>query len=131
NSSEENFYAWIKNSQNVVKSGDSYANQLFKKWNNSVMTPQAVSNQDIDDIFAYVETVEAPVADNAAGGAAGGAAEEESSTLIWWIIGVLLIVVIGAASTVRGQLNRVAKAEAGEQLNDKETLSQGARRWAW
>ena len=29
NSTEENFYEWVKNSQNVIKSGDAYANKLF------------------------------------------------------------------------------------------------------
>lgn len=56
NSSEENFYAWIKNSQAVIKSGDEYANRLFGQWGNSVMTPQALTNEQIDHIFAYIET---------------------------------------------------------------------------
>lgn len=129
-SSEENFYEWVKNSQSVVKSGDSYANKLFNKWNNSVMTPQAVTNAQIDDIFAYVEAYEPPAPAVAEGGAQGGG-EEESSNMIWWIIAILLLVVIGAAGTVRGQLNRVAKVEAGEDINEKETVLQGARRWAW
>lgn len=55
NSTEENFYKWIKNSQSVIKSGDEYANQLFEAWNGSVMTPQTVTNEQIDHIFAYVE----------------------------------------------------------------------------
>lgn len=128
-SSEENFYKWVKNSQSVIKAGDGYASQLFQKWNKSVMTAQAVSDQDIDDIFAYVEAYEPPVAAQEVVSEAGG--EQESSDMIWWIIGVLLIIVIGAAGTVSGQLNRVAKVEAGEELNDKETIAQGARRWAW
>ncbi|MFZ1687167.1 MAG: cytochrome c, partial [Flavobacteriales bacterium] len=48
-------YAWVKNSQAVVKSGNSYANELFAKWKNSVMTPQALSNEDIDAALHYVE----------------------------------------------------------------------------
>ncbi|MCG8574768.1 MAG: cytochrome c [Flavobacteriales bacterium] len=55
NSSEENFYAFIQNSQNVIKDGDSYANELFRRWNNTVMTPHNVTKEEIDKIFDYVE----------------------------------------------------------------------------
>lgn len=57
NSSEENFYAYVKNSKNVIDSGDEYANKLFKDWNGTVMTPQPLTNKQIDQIFAYVEYV--------------------------------------------------------------------------
>jgi mono/diheme cytochrome c family protein len=55
NSSEENFYKYIKNSQAVISSGDTYAIDLFEDWNNVVMPAQNVTNEDIDNIFAYVE----------------------------------------------------------------------------
>lgn len=130
NSSEENFYKWVKNSQSVIKDGDGYANQLFKEWGGQVMTPQAVTNEQIDDIFAYVESVEAPVAaDN--GSAEGGAAAEEESNMVWWIVAVLLLVVIGAAGTVGGQLSRVTRQQAGEETFEREGVVDGARRWAW
>lgn len=57
NSSEENFYAYVKNSKNLIDSGDEYANKLFKDWNGTVMTPQPLTNKEIDQIFAYVEYV--------------------------------------------------------------------------
>ena len=47
-------YKWIKNSQGLIKSGDSKAVALFKEYNNSVMTSfPGLSNQDIDNIIAY------------------------------------------------------------------------------
>ena len=47
-------YKWIKNSQGLIKSGDSKAVALFKEYNNSVMTSfPALSNKDIDNILAY------------------------------------------------------------------------------
>lgn len=55
NSSLDNFYKWVKNSQAVIDEGDPYAKQLFDKWNGSVMTANAISNEDIDAIFEYVE----------------------------------------------------------------------------
>lgn len=55
NSTESNFYQYIKNSQNVIKKGDPYAKEMFIDWNKTVMTPQAVTNSQIDDIMCYVE----------------------------------------------------------------------------
>jgi len=47
-------YKWIKNSQGLIKSGDSKAVALFAENNNSVMTSfPALSNGDVDNILAY------------------------------------------------------------------------------
>ncbi|RZP04672.1 MAG: c-type cytochrome [Flavobacteriales bacterium] len=47
-------YKWIKNSQGLIKSGDSKAVALFAEYNNSVMTSfPGLSNNDIDNILAY------------------------------------------------------------------------------
>ncbi|MEX1002569.1 MAG: c-type cytochrome [Crocinitomicaceae bacterium] len=129
NSSEENLYAWVKNSSDVLKSGDPYANQLFKEWNKTAMTAQSLTNEQIDDVFAYVEAYTPPVAPPPPGGEE--VTEEESSSMIWWIIAILLLIVIGAVVSVKGNLSRVVKAEAGEEIDEKETVSQAARRWAW
>src|SRR5690606_21494079 len=90
NSSEENFYAWVKNSQGVIKSGDGYAASLFAEWNKTIMTPQAVTNQQIDDIFAFVESYIPPVSVVDNGGGAVSEGGEESSDAVWWIVGILL-----------------------------------------
>ena len=55
NSTEDQFYAWVKNPQNVVRSGDGYANALTKKWDKTDMQPQQVSDAQIDQIFEYIE----------------------------------------------------------------------------
>lgn len=131
NSSEENFYKWVKNSGSVIAEGDSYANSLFSEWKKSAMPPQAVSDEQIDDIFAYIEAFEEAAPPPPPGGEVAEAGEEESSNAIWWIIGLLMLIVIGAVGTVKGNLSRVAKVEAGEEVVEDETIAQGARRWAW
>ncbi len=61
-------YAWIKNSAELIKSGDARANAIYNEYNQVAMNafPQ-LSNQDMDDILAYVElpapVIEAPVPD--------------------------------------------------------------------
>ncbi|NOQ70588.1 MAG: hypothetical protein GQ574_01220 [Crocinitomix sp.] len=57
NSSEENFYAFIKNSPAAIESGDPYANEI-SSFDASLMSPQAVDNQSIDWIFEYIERFE-------------------------------------------------------------------------
>ena len=59
-------YKWIKNSGDLIKSGDAQAIKVFEESNKVPMSafPQ-LSNQDIDDILAYTSeplpVVEAPV----------------------------------------------------------------------
>lgn len=47
-------HKWIKNSQEVISSGDKYANEIFKEYNNTPMPPfPSLTDKDIDDILAY------------------------------------------------------------------------------
>lgn len=131
NSSEENFYAWVKNSTAVIKSGDAYANKLFNENGKQVMTAQAVTNEQIDHIFEYVETYVPQVTANNNAVVTGGGTEEESSTMIWWVMASLLLLVIGAAVMTKSNLSKAARIADGEEVNENETFGQGVRRWAW
>ncbi len=55
NSSEENMYAFIRNSSSIIASGDRYANELFNKWNKSIHTPQNLTNKQIDAVIFYAD----------------------------------------------------------------------------
>lgn len=48
-------YAWIKNSSLYLKTGNQYANELFSKWNKSVMTPHDLSDAEINQILRYID----------------------------------------------------------------------------
>ena len=60
NSSEEQFYKWIKNSEAVIAEGDPYAISVFEEFKKSKMTPQAVTDEEIDAIFEFVENPPPP-----------------------------------------------------------------------
>ena len=46
-------YKWIKNSMEMVNSGDPQAVALFEEWNGAIMTPfPGLSDEDIDNILA-------------------------------------------------------------------------------
>ena len=51
---KEWLYKWIRNSQDMVKSGDAQAVKIFEENNKAVMTPfPQLTNEDIDNIIAY------------------------------------------------------------------------------
>ncbi|MDX2283268.1 MAG: c-type cytochrome [Bacteroidia bacterium] len=54
-------YKWVRNSTEVIKSGDAYANQIYKEYNGTLMTafPQ-LSDGDIDNIMAWVDNYTPP-----------------------------------------------------------------------
>src|ERR1700739_93159 len=75
-------FNWIKNNEKLIKSGDAYANKIFKENGNAAMTvfEGTISDDDIKAVEAYIlnPPVEQKVA--AAGGAAttgGGEGNEE------------------------------------------------------
>jgi mono/diheme cytochrome c family protein len=131
NSTEENFYSWVRNSQSVVASGDAYANSLFTTWNKSVMTAQNLTNEQIDEIFVYIEEFERVDPAGPVDTINPDAPVEESSSWFWWIIGGLLVVVIFSVGGIKGQLNNIAREQDGLQALPQESIGQSARRWAW
>jgi mono/diheme cytochrome c family protein len=132
NSTEEKFYAWVKNSTAVIEGGDAYANELFAKWG-SVMTAQALTNEQIDDAFAYIEAYEPPVAGPKPGEGEMVAMqdESESSSLYWWLLAGLLVVIIGVVGGVKGNLAALGRKEAGEPEPEVPSMGQAAKSWAW
>lgn len=66
---------WIRNSSEVIKSGDAYAVKLFNEYNKSVMTAfPDLSDDDIRDILAYIKEASASSGqDNQASAGGGGA----------------------------------------------------------
>lgn len=50
-------YSWIKNSQAFLQTGDKYANELFREYNNSIMPAfPNLTDEDIYEILLYTET---------------------------------------------------------------------------
>ncbi len=134
NSSIENMYAWIKNSQAYVKSsGDPYAKALLAEYNGSVMTAQAVSDEDITNVIEYVNTWEPPKkqTDEIAVAETGSGSDEQSTTWYWWLIAGILLVVIVAVSSVTRDLNNASLDQEGKPMIGPETFVQRSRRWLW
>jgi mono/diheme cytochrome c family protein len=133
-SSEENFYKWVQNNAKLRASGDAYANAIFNEWGGSIMnTFETLSNDDIDDIMAYVEAWVPPVV--AGGGAGDGVVvvEEDSNTWVWIVVLITFFIVIAfSMGSVKRQLaTAVHEAETGEKTVDDRTYLEVVKDWAW
>jgi cytochrome c2 len=116
-------YSWIKNSQALIKSGDTRAVAIYEEYNQVAMNafPQ-LSNQDIDNILAYVEQPkpEPPkIAADADVAATGGGGDGVSTDLILAILSFVLLLLAVTLYLVNRTLNRFAEAN-GVQLKVKE-----------
>jgi cytochrome c551/c552 len=54
----EMIYEWVKNPQNLIASGKSKVAMESKNFSPTDMSPQAVSNEEIDAILDYVDNYE-------------------------------------------------------------------------
>jgi mono/diheme cytochrome c family protein len=129
-SSMDNLYKWVKNSADVIKSGDPYAVALFNEWKQSPMTAQPLNNEQIDAVLDYVDNWVSPVAP---GPTTDGAAtvEKESDAWVWvLIISILFVIVILAVGSVRRQLHNAIKENKGEETDDELSYLQMFGQWA-
>ncbi|GGE04626.1 cytochrome c [Psychroflexus salis] len=112
-------YAWIKNSQDLIKSGDSRAIAIYEEYNKVAMNafPQ-LNNQDIDNILAYVEQPKPePVKPKFAGGEGGEIAQGGggvSTELVLGILSFVLLMLIVILYLVNKTLRRFAEANGVE-----------------
>ncbi|MGB0402775.1 MAG: c-type cytochrome [Salibacteraceae bacterium] len=128
---KENLYSWIKNSSDYLKNnkGDSYAQELFEKFNKSPMTAQALSDEEIDAILVYVATppvveeAEVPVA------VSGNVQVEDYSA--YWLLGLLvvLLIVVKILMDVKSSLKQVHSTVSGEDLEPQVALLDGFMGW--
>ncbi|OSZ82302.1 cytochrome C [Chitinophagaceae bacterium IBVUCB1] len=114
--SKQWLYDWIKNSASVISSGDKYANDLYAKWNKTAMTAfPNLSNEEIDAIITYVNSVEPPKKDDGAGAAAASTSGQEStgSNWIYSMVTIILLALAFILWRVNSGLKRVANEKDG------------------
>ncbi|WP_017257037.1 cytochrome c3 family protein [Pedobacter arcticus] len=124
--SNEWLHKWIKNSSDLIASGDKDAVAIFEEYNKVAMPgfPQ-LSDTDVDDILTYIKDAGAKKAAPVAGVAEGAAPADTgvSSFMIIGLIAVVLIafLVIVVLNRVIGTLERLlVKKEDEIDANDDE-----------
>jgi len=88
-------YRWIKNSQELISSGDDQAVAIYEEYNQTAMPafPQ-LSDADIDDILAYVEQPKPEPQAAQTGGESGGGDSSGGGVSVNLILGILLFVLV-------------------------------------
>ena len=112
-------YKWIRNSSELIKSGDAQAVKVFNENNKAVMSafPQ-LSDTDIDDILAYTSEPKAEAAAPAPGvEAVPGTAPSDSgvsNNIILGALALVMIVLVVMLFLVNKVLSKVAKVNGIE-----------------
>ena len=117
-------HQWIHNSASVLATGDKYATDLYNQFNKTQMPPfPSFSNEEIDDILAYIKVEQTkttgpqPAAGQA--GAAQGAAEKgNDNSLLFGIITLILAVVALILMQINSNLNKLAGDKEGVPTPD-------------
>ncbi len=98
-------YAWIRNSQAFLATGDKYANDLYKQYNSIMPAFPQFKDQDIADILYYIkvegERKKAEAANTTTGGPVTTTAKNDNSTLYWILIIALVFIAFILARAVR------------------------------
>lgn len=124
--------SFIKNSQAVIASGDSYATALYKEYNNTVMpSHEFLSDGDLDNILSYIEygdkvdpaAASAAGGDLAAGGSSGGGIPTEYLSVIIGVLVIVLLLILVVLGLIISVLTKyINKQDLSE--DDKEFVSQ-------
>ncbi|MFT3884240.1 MAG: c-type cytochrome [Flavobacteriales bacterium] len=125
-------HAWIKNSQAYLKTGNAHANELFNKWNKSVMTPNAVSDADIDAVLYYVDNFVAPVTDIGPKPPPVPGGEPSSTSWQWLlVVALLLLIVVLSLGGVKLQLGNALREREGKEPEPERGVWGNILHWAW
>lgn len=132
----ELLYLWVKNPTEAKNQGNAYINKLWDEWvpKAGAMTGQAVSNEDVESILAYLAD---PSSKGGGPDIGGGCAPQElppaeGGVGMWmWITLGLLVVVIFSAAGVRRQLSLANRKKNGEDDDEMPTYAAELKTMMW
>ena len=126
-------YKWIKNSSELIKSGDAKAVKVFEENNKSVMTafPQ-LSNTDIDNIIAYTSEP-APQPEkpkDTLPGADKESGDSISNNVILGFLTIIMVMLVVMLYLVYNMLSRIAAAKGIELVKKDNSILSFCRAFA-
>jgi mono/diheme cytochrome c family protein len=121
-------YKWIKNSSDLIKSGDAKAVKVFEENNKAVMTafPQ-LSNEDIDNIIAYTSEpapkAEAPAGMQVKDGSLQAADDSgiSNNVILGFLVTVMLLLIV-MLFLVYNMLSKIASAKGLELVQKDRSM---------
>ena len=125
---EELLYAWIRNSQAVIATGDAYANAIYKEYNNSVMTAfPNLTDPQIDAILQYIQAVSdgiyPPKVDGDIAGTGAVGAPKTDNTFLYVTLLIILGILAIVLARIIGNLNHLAEVRAGNTDAKRKTFA--------
>lgn len=123
--SEEKMISWIRNSQALIKSGDSYANSLFNEYNQSVMSSFVqLNDEQVVNVIDYIRAATdntwpssaAPVEVVADG---SNTASAPTNLVLYVLIGFLLGVAL-LTWRVISKMNKIVSEKNGEPVKESD-----------
>ena len=108
---KEDLYAWIHNSQVLIKKGHPRAVELWAKYKPTVMnTFENLTTEDLESVLLYIDAQfnKVPAQPLAQAGGAAAAPAKSSKFVYWILFGVLLIVVVILARVITSLNHLVA-----------------------
>ncbi|MFZ2898589.1 MAG: c-type cytochrome [Saprospiraceae bacterium] len=122
----EDLYKWINNSQAMINAGHPRAVELWNQWKPTVMSNFNLSDQQIENILAYINDVytRVPVTAVAPGAGAAGEPQKPNNTLLFLGLFVVLGLVALVLSQILNNLNYLAKVKESGVAPPRKTLVQ-------
>lgn len=100
-----NLYAWIKNSQSFLATGDKYANALYKEYGSVMPAFPELTDANIADILVYIDAEAARKAAPPVDTAAGPVEAKKDNTQLYWILIIALAIIAMIMSRAVKYLN--------------------------
>ncbi len=106
-------YQWMANPQKMIAT-DAYSKELFKKWGPTQMTAfPALSKEDVDAIFAYVDAFGATPAGPGGTGAPAVTPGSDHSTLWYGILTLVFALIAFVLLQVNSNLRKLSDEKEG------------------
>lgn len=120
---KEWLYKWVKNSSELIKSGDAKAVKVYEEFNKTAMTafPQ-LSNADIDNIIAYTMMPKEEVKTAAVPQGSEKTGSGVSNNLILGVLALILAVLVFMLFMVNKLLKKVVESKGLEVAETPKSL---------
>jgi cytochrome c2 len=135
--SDEWMVPWIQNSQAIVKSGDEYAVKIFEEYNKTVMTANAVSDDEALAIIAYIKEEGAKSGEMAGGSGPANnpylpVVEEETDNTKFYILLTFFAIFLAVIAVLK-RVNRSLKQLIAEKKDLPMPIDHGMLGgiWTW
>lgn len=130
--SQELLYAWIRNSQAVIATGDPYSVNLYNQYNKSVMTAfPDLTDADIAELLLYIDNIYTGEGKYAPKAPAGGPAADAVATtdskpnyVQYGILLAALVVLSLVLARIISNLNYINQVKEGTAPEKKPTILQ-------